>query len=76
VAVRHRLPFRVLVGERRTVAYCLARDEAWAEAYATGKFSQSQIAKVFNRHTSSICDGIQRHKEREAAAKAFKPRAA
>jgi chromosomal replication initiation ATPase DnaA len=67
VAERHRLPIAALYGERRTAAYSLARDEAWAEIHATGKFSTPQIGRHFNRDHSSVVVGIQRHKERGAA---------
>lgn len=67
VAARHGLRPAELLGERRLAAYSRARDEAWAEIHATGKFSTPQIGRAFNRDHSTVVVGIQRHKERVGA---------
>jgi chromosomal replication initiator protein len=77
IADKHGVSISDLKCESRVRKIAWARQEAYAEIQALTTFSTPQIGNWFGgRDHSTVIFGIRRHKEREAAAKAFKPRAA
>jgi chromosomal replication initiation ATPase DnaA len=68
VAASHGLKLSDLQTSSRAPRFCRARWEAWAEMAATGRWSLSMMARVFNRadHTT-VRHGLARYREALAA---------
>jgi hypothetical protein len=64
VAAKHGLPggaaLRARIASR---AYVRARWEAWAEMYATGRFTAERIGRTFGRSPGTVRHGVRRHAE-------------
>lgn len=60
------------VGRSRDIAW--PRQEAYALAWDTGRYSMAQIGRYFgDRDHTTVLHGIRRHKERQASSSRARP---
>lgn len=63
-AAIHAIPLADILGKSRRAALCRIRYAIWATAHDRG-FTLTQIGTVFDRHHSSILNGIRNHRRRK-----------
>lgn len=68
VASLHGVAPHHLLGTKRDRAHTTARDAFWAELYRADGASYRGLASILHFDAKSICDGVDRHLNRQRSA--------